>query len=297
MDSIEVWKLLSIFTTFAVAAVGMWVSFYFRKSKLFPLGCALACGVLLAVGLTHSLPEGVEGLETWSEDNLDGYPFAYLLCAVAIAFLAILEEGVHVWFERRRSLPVCEHGPSFVGEPLDASKSVEADKQVLDPHMHPDVLLETSAVFVFLALSVHSILEGMATGVASDVDDLYGTLIAILAHKGLAAFALGASMVEADVALYRVVLYGAIFALGTPVGILIGWLGSRGEDSAGLFGGVANALAAGTFIYVSTMEFMPITFKHDRSNFVFKVLMFIAGFSLMAILPIWSEVHDHDHSH
>ncbi|KAF4757155.1 hypothetical protein FOZ63_001982 [Perkinsus olseni] len=287
MDSIEVWKLLSIFTTFAVAAVGMWVSFYFRKSKLFALGCALACGVLLAVGLTHSLPEGVEGLEAWSEDNLDGYPFAYLLCAVAIAFLAILEEGVHVWFERRHSLPVCEHGPSFVGEPLDASRNVEADKQVLDPHMHPDVLLETSAVFVFLALSVHSILEGMATGVASDVDHLYGTLIAILAHKGLAAFALGASMVEADVALYRVMLYGAIFALGTPVGILIGWFGSRGEDSAGLFGGVVNALAAGTFIYVSTMEFMPITFKHDRSNFIFKILMFIAGFSLMAILPIW----------
>ncbi|EER08578.1 Zinc transporter, putative [Perkinsus marinus ATCC 50983] len=289
MSSLEVWKLISILATFAVAVLGMWISFYFRKSKLFPLGCALACGVLLAVGLTHSLPEGVEGMESWSIDNLNGYPFAYLLCAMAVAFLAIMEEGVHVWYKRKRSLSVhlCDGVP--VKSPSD---NLDSDKRISEPDMHSNVFSETSAIFVFLALSVHSILEGMATGVASGVDDLYGTLVAILAHKGLAAFALGANMVEARVSRYRVLLYGLIFAMGTPVGIIIGWLGSRGEESAGLFSGIANSLAAGTFIYVSVMEFFPVTFRHDRGRFIFKVVSFIAGFSLMAILPIWAEVHD-----
>ncbi|KAF4659144.1 hypothetical protein FOL47_007714, partial [Perkinsus chesapeaki] len=104
-------------------------------------------------------------------------------------------------------------------------------------------------------------------------------------------------LVEAEVATYRLILYGGIFSLSTPIGIIIGWLGSLGEDSAGIFGGIANSLAAGTFIYVSTMEFMPIVFKLHRDRFLIKALMFIAGFAVMAILPIWAEVHDHSDNH
>ncbi|KAF4685990.1 hypothetical protein FOZ60_005793 [Perkinsus olseni] len=253
------------------------MSFYVRKSKLFPLGCALACGVLLAAGFTHSLPDGVEHLEAWSQDNLNGYPFAYLLCGITIAFLAFFEEGE------------------------SSSKNVQAGEQILNHHAHPGNLTKTSALFVFLALSLHSILEGMATGVATGVSNLYGTVIAILAHKGLAAFALGASMVEANVASRTVLLYGTIFAVVTPVGIMVGWLGGLAEDSSGIFGGVAYALVAGTFIYVSIVEFMPIVFGLNGVNFLmkatvapsgvvntvsFQVIMFLAGFSSMAILAI-----------
>ncbi|KAF4659143.1 hypothetical protein FOL47_007713 [Perkinsus chesapeaki] len=294
MDSIGVWKLVSIFTTLLAAILGIWISFYFRKSKFFTIGCAIASGVLLATGLTHSLPEGVEGLESWSSDYLNGYPFAYLLAALSIGFLALLEEGIHSYFEHKHQPAICEHGPELDAESqAEVPKEQESLQENHHHHIHPDALTETSAVFVFLALSIHAILEGMATGAASDVDGLYGTLIAILIHKGLAAFALGASLVEAEVATYRLILYGGIFSLGTPIGIIIGWLGSLGEDSAGIFGGIANSLAAGTFIYVSTMEFMPLTFKSNRDRFLIKALMFIIGFTLMAILPIWSDVHDH----
>ncbi|KAF4739854.1 hypothetical protein FOZ63_027078 [Perkinsus olseni] len=276
MDPLETWKLVSILATFAVASLGIWMSFYVRKSKLFPLGCALACGVLLAAGFTHSLPDGVEHLEAWSQDNLNGYPFAYLLCGITIAFLAFFEEGVQLCFRPKPRPPPEE----------SSSKNVRAGEQILNHHAHPGNLTKTSALFVFLALSLHSILEGMATGVATGVSNLYGTVIAILAHKGLAAFALGASMVEANVASRIVLLYGTIFAVVTPVGIMVGWLGGLAEDSSGIFGGVAYALVAGTFIYVSIVEFMPIVFGLNGVNFLMKVIMFLAGFSSMAVLAI-----------
>ncbi|KAF4742385.1 Dmx-like 1 [Perkinsus olseni] len=275
----------------AADACGIWMSFYVRKSKLFPLGCALACGVLLAAGFTHSLPDGVEHLEAWSQDNLNGYPFAYLLCGITIAFLAFFEEGVQLCFRPKPRPPPEE----------SSSKNVRAGEQILNHHAHPGNLTKTSALFVFLALSLHSILEGMATGVATGVSNLYGTVIAILAHKGLAAFALGASMVEANVASRTVLLYGTIFAVVTPVGIMVGWLGGLAEDSSGIFGGVAYALVAGTFIYVSIVEFMPIVFGLNGVNFLmkatvapsgvvntvsFQVIMFLAGFSSMAVLAI-----------
>jgi zinc transporter ZupT len=46
------------------------------------------------------------------------------------------------------------------------------------------------------ALCVHSILEGMALGAQQSMKDTEDIMIAIAAHKGLAAYALGASIVE-----------------------------------------------------------------------------------------------------
>ena len=61
-------------------------------------------------------------------------------------------------------------------------------------HSHDDPLGHMpSALAVLIALTVHSLLEGLAIGVQSSVDSTFLIAAAVLLHKGFAAFALGAA--------------------------------------------------------------------------------------------------------
>jgi zinc transporter 1/2/3 len=56
-----------------------------------------------------------------------------------------------------------------------------------------------TAVLLAAALCIHSILEGIALGAQQNMRDTQDIMLAIAAHKGLAAYALGASIVESKV--------------------------------------------------------------------------------------------------
>ncbi|CBJ25854.1 conserved unknown protein [Ectocarpus siliculosus] len=107
---------------------------------------------------------------------------------------------------------------------------------------------------LLLALSVHSVMEGL--GVGAKTTKAYNLLFAIGVHKGLAAYALGASLLQSGVYGKQVTLFVIAFSAMTPLGILLGALIEKdGEDDSG--GAVCVALAAGTFLYVSLMEVLP----------------------------------------
>jgi zinc transporter ZupT len=52
------------------------------------------------------------------------------------------------------------------------------------------------ALTIGVALSVHAVMEGLALGAQEDIEQSIGIFIAILAHKGVAAFALGSKVVN-----------------------------------------------------------------------------------------------------
>lgn len=56
------------------------------------------------------------------------------------------------------------------------------------PNMTPFVLM--------IALSVHSIFEGLALGLQKDMNNVISMLVAILVHKGAASSSLGISLVK-----------------------------------------------------------------------------------------------------
>ena len=122
---------------------------------------------------------------------------------------------------------------------------------------------------------MHSVLAGLPLGAQGAGAGAYGLYVAIMAHKSLAAFALGSNFATAgDVfSPCAVKVYLFCFSCMTPAGIAAGWLiadltavpsggnaaegsGSGGgtdpdvgEDSAAV--GVLSAIASGTFLYVS----------------------------------------------
>lgn len=74
-----------------------------------------------------------------------------------------------------------------------------------------------------MALSVHSVFEGIAVGLADSKNELWEYIIAIGLHKWAAAMSLGISIsksFEYDNKMFYTLI--SLFSLATPVGVLIG---------------------------------------------------------------------------
>ena len=108
---------------------------------------------------------------------------------------------------------------------------------------------------------------------------------AVQAHKGLAAYALGSSLVDSQATAGRFWSVIGTFAMATPLGIGLGMLLSSlatGHMAAGV-----SALASGTFLYVAFMEIIPRELE-DPGHRVAKLGMMVAGFAAMSVLAIWA---------
>ncbi|KAF4733274.1 hypothetical protein FOZ63_032454, partial [Perkinsus olseni] len=144
---------------------------------------------------------------------------------------------------------------------------------------------EIGAITLFIALSFHSVMEGLGIGSATHSWEVVPVLTAILAHKALAAFALGCSLVESAISERRYIVLSLIFAAGTPVGALFGDIGVSSGGSmhtAAVFSAVCKALASGTFLQVSSMEIIPQVFASAEGRFS-KLTAVLVGFGAMAV--------------
>ena len=80
------------------------------------------------------------------------------------------------------------------------------------------------------------------------------------------------------------------FALATPIGILLGMLIQRSNDSVEL---MFNSLSAGTFLYVACSEVIIQEFAKVEGRSM-KMLFFLLGIALITVMNI-SNGHSHDH--
>lgn len=142
-----------------------------------------------------------------------------------------------------------------------------------------------TAVLMGVALTFHSLLEGAALGAQQNIGNTLHIFIAIQAHKGLAAYALGSSIVDsaADARQFWSVI--CMFSFATPVGIGLGYVLSNVAASNGA--AAISSLASGTFLYVAFMEVLPRELANS-SHRVSKMGMMLLGFGLMSMLAIWT---------
>merc|ERR1712032_645494 len=83
---------------------------------------------------------------------------------------------------------------------------------------------------------------------------------AILAHKGLAAFALGSALRQSgSFSKGWIAAFALFFATCTPLGVTIGMLVSHTFNPGTV--AFCTAIAAGTFLQVSIMEIIPTAFQ------------------------------------
>ncbi|EPB67159.1 metal cation transporter, ZIP family [Ancylostoma ceylanicum] len=161
------------------------------------------------------------------------------------------------------------------------------------PHAHSHGV--RSITFV-LALSIHSVIEGIALGVGDNASETTALFLSLLVHKLIVAFSVGLQLARTHAhQLQWVVASVFTFALMSPLGAIIGMAvqsAAANSFSKDLTVTVLQGLAVGTFLYVTFFEVL----LHERDNEhpnLLKLLVMLIGFSMIGLLRL---IDNHDHS-
>jgi len=226
-----------------------------RQAGGFPLGQAFAAGVFLALCLTMMLPSAF-ALFQKAFFTLD-YPVASVIAI--IAFLVLL--GLEHW----------------IGLVISAAE--ETSKAAGPPGVIP--------VIMTIMIAIPSFFLGTALGISSTTAAWF-ILIAIVVHKGSAAFALALKMVRSSLTRPQTFFTFGLFVFATPFGIIVGSDVHQlvGSHSILVVKGTVLSLAAGTFLYMGTLhELRQSPLIQDCSSLKGFMVM-LAGFILTALVRL-----------
>jgi zinc transporter ZupT len=192
-----------------------------RQSDGLPLGQAFASGVFLALSLAIMLPSGSHLFATlWPSIH---YPIASVFALAAFIVLLAL---AHIAYDL---------------------KIMRGETDILSTPAVPIVMT--------VMIVIPSFLLGTALGVSGRASALL-ILVAVLAHKGSAGFALALAMVRSTMTRPQVLALYAFFAVATPVGILVGSdvLDHLAKPTMTLVKALVLSLAAGVFLFMGTLH-------------------------------------------
>lgn len=233
-------------------------------------GNAFAAGIFLGTGLIHVLGESAAA---WRDLGWE-YPMAFVLAAAAFSLILLFE---HVLLPDEAHAMIHAH----TADPT-SDEHVHAHGH---GHGHSD---DPSPYALVVALSAHSVLAGLALGAEQVLASTFMIALAILAHKGTAGLALGIRLARSSMGAGEARRYVLLFALMTPLGILLGLAGSGLlRQRAGLtFDAVVSALAAGTFLYIASIDMLQDEFLRPGSRWA-KWLWAVVGLGVTAVLAVW----------
>lgn len=227
-------------------------------------GNAFAAGIFLGTGLIHLLPEAERA---WASIGIE-YPMAPLLAVVGFLLLLLIE---HVLLPGSAHEVVHAHA----GEPMaDDALGHLASGPI------PYALL--------LALSVHSLIAGLALGAQTSAAGVSFTFLAIILHKGTETYALGISLARSHATMARAKRMLAAFVCVTPIGIALGALAALGLPTVNTLwlDAIVLALAAGTFVYIAAVDILQDELLATGGRFE-KWLAATVAVAITAILSLW----------
>ena len=135
---------------------------------------------------------------------------------------------------KKRETNFKDHANEIVNE---ESKGVAAEERGMDSEQQEEEYIVDQATkgicdgfnlqscVLLIALSMHAIFEGIALGLTRETNAMINLMLGLILHKPPAAISMGVSISKNFVAkneMKKGVMLLVIFALGTPVGVLIG---------------------------------------------------------------------------
>lgn len=142
-----------------------------------------------------------------------------------------------------------------------------------------------------LALSFHSVFEGLAIGLEASAPRVWILWAAISVHKSVIAFCVGVEIfTNAQNAIKRNILYMATFALMSPIGICTGIaiMSFFDEENAPVLYnavvGLCQALAGGTLLYVTVFEIMDREKSREEVNGLVQLLFIVLGYGMILLI-------------
>ncbi len=172
----------------------------------------------------------------------------------------------------------------------------DLEKVVGDPENAPeeeDVVYShnTRSLVLIVALSLHRIFEGTSIGLQHSASAMWHLFVAVMCHEVVIGFSLGLQFVKNEFSLRRMlvacILCSAIMPVGVAVGTVLIEVGDQ-DQGFDLVNGVLQAIATGTFIYVTFFEILQEEIDpHDTD--LSKVIWVFVGFVVMAGLSAVPE--------
>jgi zinc transporter 9 len=163
-------------------------------------------------------------------------------------------------------------------------------------HGHGHVHHAAAGGLLVLGLTMHAATDGLAVGAAAATGDLAVTatvLLAVLIHKGPAAFSLGVFSAHERAARKDSIRDVVIFSLATPIMIMVAYYALSDLETHLI--GLAMLFSAGTFLYVATVDTLPDIHNPETGrNALIHVVM---GVVILVVLLMIANSLDLGHAH
>ena len=227
---------------------GLWLMYRPSTSAVYRWGDHLISGVFLGIGFFHLLPDAINMMKAGGYSR--PHETVYIVFILMIGLLVLIEQSI----QRGKS-----HHPQMIG------------------------------FLVTVALCIHAILGGIALGLNSLLMDTLIIFIALSVHKISDSFALILNLRRSQASLPLMLILLSLFSVMTPLGMMLGEYGTYTfQGQQGLYyQGIFNAMAAGTFCYIGTMDSVLRKWISRQSIASHALVLWMSGMSLMGLLAIW----------
>ena len=185
-----------------------------------------------------------------------------------------------------------ESSPLYVHDLVDSHKH-SAD-MIADPDNNKALI---KAIVMESSIAIHSIIIGFNLGTlpVDALETVKVLMIAFSFHQFFEGVSLGTAILQSSFNTYSKLIFGFLFSLTLPIGILIG-MTSTSESENGtalLVAGLAGSVASGSLIYTGLIEMAAEDFSDPLLLLTpsVKAKMYVAmsiGAVFMAILAIWA---------
>ena len=187
------------------------------------------------------------------------------------------------------------------GQSIEDSRSLAGSGYQAQDHDHiifPDISKKhhkqrhyLRSYLLLVALSIHALFEGLAVGLFQDINNMIQVLGALIIHKCVLAFSMGINLVQHSFSMRAVVQSSFLFSVMSPVGFGIGilMLTYASSNLGRIFSAIFQAIATGTFLYVTFFEIFFHELNSKECHKLLKVLMMVLGYSLIAIVQYFEN--------
>ncbi|KAK7889171.1 hypothetical protein WMY93_024731 [Mugilogobius chulae] len=243
-----------------------------RYQRPLSLCNAFGGGVFLATCFNALLPAVRDKVsEVFSElKSSSDYPLAETMMMLGFFLTVFVEQAILTFRKERPSfinLETFNAGGSEAGSDSEYDTpfiSGPAPRHHGHSHFDPAHLASAGPLRLFslvLALSAHSVFEGLALGLQNESDKLLRLYVGVAVHETLAAVALGVSIAKASLAMRDGTLAGSIVSV------------------------ILQGMAAGTFLFVTFFEILSRELD-DKQDRLLKVLFLVLGYGTLAVLAL-----------
>lgn len=215
------------------------LNFVFQLEYLVSLCLSLGGGVLLATCFAHLIPEVRESLIENLPDDYHHYPLTELVVCMGFFLVYFVEESVkhfvkkHKKRSKAKTKQHCDRLLQWTNSQLTAVKSADDVNSVsVDQGTGtPDCQIEQNnnemshvhnlrSLLIVLALSFHSVMEGLAIGLEENMENMGFLFLAVSIHECTILFCIGIKLVTSCSSLTNIILNIVVLTLVSPFGKL-----------------------------------------------------------------------------